>query len=133
MFKRIFLTIFILISSLFSFVYADALSDVLWSSSESSDYQIVNKDVDNTKVEWWVQKTSKIMLKLTIMIWTAVFLYGGIRFLLSMWDDSKAKKTRDTLIVSVIGFIIAFWAYAILNLMQSVWHTLVNVWVETNK
>lgn len=133
MFKRIFLTIFISISSLFSFVYADALSDVLWSSSESSDYQIVNKDVDNTKVEWWVQKTSKIMLKLTIMIWTAVFLYGGIRFLLSMWDDSKAKKTRDTLIISAIGFIIAFWAYAILNLMQSVWHTLVNVWVETNK
>jgi len=123
------LIIFISITSLFSYthIYADALKDVLWENSASADHQIITHKVSDANVEWWVQKTSKIMLKLTIMVWTAVFLYWGIRFLLAMWDDSKAKKTRDTLIVSVIWFIIAFWAYWILSLMQSVWSSLIEV------
>jgi hypothetical protein len=123
MIKKAILFIVLIFLSFFSyFSYAgDALDDAF---SGSKDYQIVSKNIDSWKVSWWVQKTAKLMLKISIMVWLAVFLYGWIRFFLSMWDDWKAKKVRDSLITAWIWLIIAFWAWGILQVIISIWTTL---------
>ena len=131
MLKRLILLLTFIFYSMFwcNFVYAWGGSSSLDDAFEkANDYQLVNNSIEDKDVEWWVKKTMKLMLKLTIIIWIAVFLYGGIRFLLSMWDDSKAKKTRDTLIVSAIWFIIAFGAWAILQVILSIWTTIKFWW-----
>jgi len=123
--KKIFYVFILWFSSFvytYNISYADDALDEAFKTS--MDYQLVDKNINDTHVESWFQKTMKIMLKLTVMIWVAVFLYGGIRFLLSMWDDSKAKKVRDNLLVSAIGFVVAFWAWAILQVILSIWTTL---------
>ncbi len=108
-----------------NFSYGDALDDVLWNSSEAWQYQIVTANKNNLQVSKKVHNTAKLLLNITIIIWVAVVLFGGIRFMMSMWDDSKAKKVRDNLIISIIWFIIAFWAWVILQLILSVWTTIV--------
>ena len=114
-----------------NFSYGDALDDVLWNSSKAWQYQIVNKK--ELHVQYKIKKITKLMLKLSIIIWVAVILFGGIRFMMSMWDDSKAKKVRDNLIISIIWFIIAFWAWVILQLILSVWTTLYQSWTTNIK
>lgn len=43
------------------------------------------------------------------------FVYGGFTMILSMGNAEKVKKGREILIASVIGIVIAFSAYAIVN------------------
>jgi hypothetical protein len=127
--KSLLFSLFFSFSSFFNFYHISYATDHLDTAFENSkDYLIIDENVNDTKVEWWFKKTMKLLLKITIMVWMAVFLYGWIRFLLSMWDDSKAKKTRDTLLTSALWFIIAFWAWAILQLILSTWTTLRVLW-----
>ena len=127
MFKKIILLFSLSLWILFiNFSYADdALDDVLWSSSDAWNYQIVNEK--EIHVQDKIKETTKLLLKLTVIIWVAVILFGGIRFMMSMWDDSKAKKVRDGLIISIIGFIVAFWAWVILQLILSAGTTISHI------
>jgi len=123
---------------IFSYSFAwDALDDVLWSDSEASQYQIitnkneVKKLVKGSKwIRWskdhepFIIRLSKFLLKITVMLWIIVFLIWWIRFFLSMGDDSKAKKVRDNLLIAALGFIMAFFAWVILQLILSIWPTL---------
>jgi len=132
--KLLFFLSFILVS-FFSISYAeDALDQVLGVDSEAGNYQIIN---DETEVrglvvsQKWILgsedkpsliiRISKLMLKFAVIIWVFVFLIWGIRFLLSFGDDSKAKKVRDNLLIAVLGFVIAFWAWVILQIILSIW------------
>ena len=126
MFKKIILLLSLSLWIFFvNFSYGDALDDVLGSSSDAKNYQIVTADKNHLQVSKKVHNTAKLLLNITVIIWVAVFLFGGIRFMMSMWDDSKAKKIRDNLIVSILWFIIAFWAWVILPLILSIWNTMV--------
>jgi len=125
MIKTIFISILLILQVFcinFSF-WQDAL-DTVFSNNNSSSHQIITKDIskDSVSVKDYITNTTQTMLKFAIIIWVAVFLYSWIRFLLSIWDDSKAKKTRDTLIVSWVWLIIAFWAYVILQVILSIWY-----------
>ena len=126
MLKKAILFFVLIASCLFSyFSYAaDALADVY---EDANDYQIVNDNIKNNswKVSGWVKKTAELMLKISIMMGLAVFLFGWIRFFLSIWDDSKAKKVRDNLITSWIWLMIAFGAWTILQIIMSIWHTII--------
>ena len=131
----IFLSLFLL---LFFYSFADdALDDVLGTDSAAWQYQIISsKNGVSSLVKWskgilWskdkeplIIRLAEFWLKLTVMIWVLVFLVGGIRFLLSMWDDSKAKKVRNSLLVAVLWFVIAFFARVILQIIMSIWPTL---------
>ncbi len=128
MFKKIILLFSLSLWIFFvNFSYGDALDTVLWSGSAAWKYQIVTADKASLNVKTKVQKTAKLLLNLTVIIWVAVFLFGGIRFMMSMWDDSKAKKIRDNLIISILGFIIAFWAWIILQLILSAGTTISHI------
>jgi len=117
----------IMFGFMLNFTFAeDALDEVLGVDSEAGNYQIVNNKID---VQWLVSswedsiiiKVSKFMLKLAVIVGVFVFLIWGIRFILSFGDDSKAKKVRDNLIIAVLGFVIAFWAWVILQIILSIW------------
>ena len=123
--KLVFFLGFILVS-FFSISYGeDALDQVLGVDSEAGNYQIIN---DETEVKEMVSsnnsliiRASKLMLKFAVIIWVFVFLIWGIRFLLSFGDDSKAKKVRDNLLIAMLWFVIAFWAWVILQIILSIW------------
>jgi len=137
MLKKLLLTVSLIIW-FFSYSFAwDALDDVLWSDSEASQYQVITNKSDveslvkSSKWVLWAKdkkpfivRLAQFLLKVTVMLWIVVFLIWGIRFLLSMGDDSKAKKVRDNLIMAALGFIIAFFAWVILQLILSIWPTL---------
>ena len=117
----------IMFGFMLNFTFAeDALDEVLGVDSEAGNYQIVNNKID---VQWLVSswedsiiiKVSKFMLKLAVIVGVFVFLIWGIRFILSFGDDSKAKKVRDNLMIAVLGFVIAFWAWVILQIILSIW------------
>lgn len=134
MFKKIILLFSLSLWIFFvNFTYAtatttDALDTVLWANPSAKNYQIITKnELKDSDVQGTVQKTTELLLKLTVIIWVAVFLFGGIRFMMSMWDDSKAKKIRDNLIISILGFIIAFWAWIILQLILSAGTTISHI------
>jgi len=64
------------------------------------------------------------MLKFAVIIWVIVFLIWWIRFLLSFWDDSKAKKARDNLIIAGVWILIAFMSFVILQIILSIWRSI---------
>lgn len=126
MIKHILISILLSVNIFFvNFSFADPLDDVV---STSKDHQIIKENISNnqSKVKTYITNTTQTMLKFSVIIWVIVFLYGWIRFFLSMWDDSKAQKTRDTLIVSWIGLMIAFLGPVIIKIIASIWHTLQN-------
>lgn len=137
MIKKILLFVIFIIVPIFHTFAWDALDDVLGTDSEAWQYQIITNENDvKSLVKWskgilgskdkdpFVVRLSKFLLKLSVIIWILVFLIWGIRFLLSMWDDSKAKKVRDNLFIAVLWFVIAFSAWVILQLILSIGPTL---------
>ena len=105
------------------------LDEVLWSKSEAWVYQIVNASEDVEKrfsqgENSIVVKVSKLMLKFAVIIWVITFLVWWIRFLLSFWDDSKAKKVRDNLVIAAVWILIAFMSFVILQIILSIWSSI---------
>jgi succinate dehydrogenase/fumarate reductase cytochrome b subunit len=51
------------------------------------------------------------------------FLIGGVRFIMSSGEESKAKAARKTIVNAIIGLVIAFLSYiivtSIINLIQN--------------
>jgi len=137
MIKKLFLLFSLSVIPIFHTFAWDALDDVLGNDSEAWQYQIItDKNEVKSLVKWskwilwskdkdpFVVRLSKFLLRLAVIIWVLVFLIWGIRFLLSMWDDSKAKKVRDNLLIAALWFIIAFSAWVILQLILSIGPTL---------
>ena len=120
---------------LFSFVFnlsfltfwETLLDEALWVDSDAWNYQIINTGVDLYFTQGessLIVKTSKLMLKFAVIIWVIVFLIWWIRFLLSFWDDSKAKKARDNLIIAGVWILIAFMSFVILQIILSIWRSI---------
>ena len=57
----------------------------------------------------------KFALGLVGSVALVFFVYGGFTMVMSMGSPEKVKKGRDILVAAVIGIIIAFSAYAIVN------------------
>ncbi len=130
--KKVLIIILSLVTSIIWFIslWEDSLDAVLWQWSEAWDYQIINQeqkvnDLTSNNESSFVTRASKLLLKITVIIGIIVALVWWIRFLLSFWDDSKAKKTRDSLIISIVWFIIAFWSWVILQIILSIWPSII--------
>lgn len=46
----------------------------------------------------------------------AMFVYGGITWMMAQGNEEKIKKAKNTLVYAVLGLIIAFAAFEIINL-----------------
>lgn len=69
--------------------------------------------------QWTIWKIAKIMLQVATALWVTLFLYWGLLFLTTWWDDSKMKKTRDSLFNVWFGLLLALWSTAVLSIMSN--------------
>jgi multisubunit Na+/H+ antiporter MnhB subunit len=58
--------------------------------------------------------------KIALALGVTLFMWGGIRFLLSVGEENKMKKARDDLILVGVGLLLTLASLAILYLLQTV-------------
>ncbi len=61
-----------------------------------------------------------VVLGVLGIVAVAVVILGGIQYTTSAGDPGKAKKAKDTILYGLIGLIIAFLAFAIVNFILDV-------------
>jgi len=61
-----------------------------------------------------------LLSKIALALGVTLFLRWGIRFLLSVGDESKMKKARDDLILVWLGLILTLWSLWVLYLLQTI-------------
>lgn len=49
----------------------------------------------------------------------AMFVYGGLTWMMAQGNEEKIKKAKNTLVYAVLGLIVAFSAFEILNLFMT--------------
>jgi hypothetical protein len=57
---------------------------------------------------------------IAVIVALAYLIYGGIRWIMSQGDKSKVQDARNHIIAAVIGLIIVFLAYFIINIILGV-------------
>ena len=57
----------------------------------------------------------EIMLRVATYIAIIMFIYGAIRMIISQGSPDEVKKSRDTVVNSVVGLVIALIATAVVN------------------
>src|SRR5262245_5917613 len=56
-----------------------------------------------------------ILLFIIVSISVIVIIVGGIRYVLSSGDQTAVTNAKNTILYAVIGLVVAFMAYAIVN------------------
>ncbi len=61
-----------------------------------------------------------VVLGVISLVTVVVILYGGVQYMTSTGDPTKAKKAKDIILYGVIGLIICALAFAITNFIVGV-------------
>lgn len=61
-----------------------------------------------------------VVLGVLSIVTVIVILYGGIQYMTSTGDPTKAKKAKDIILYGIIGLIICALAFAITNFIAGV-------------
>lgn len=67
------------------------------------------------------------MLRIMAILGVTMGIYIGIQYVLAQGDDKKEKDARDQLIKIAVGIILALSAIAIVNLIQSLTRSSINL------
>lgn len=70
---------------------------------------------DQTNVNDIVTVVINILLFIIGIISVVMIIIGGIMYATSAGDPSKAGKAKNTILYAIIGLVVAFLAYAIVN------------------
>ena len=62
-----------------------------------------------------VEKIINLLLTITSVISVIMIIIGGIRYTVSNGDSNAASSAKNTILYSVIGLVIAIFAYAIVK------------------
>lgn len=57
---------------------------------------------------------------IAVIIALAYLIYGGIRWIMSQGDKTKVENARNHVIAAVLGLVIVFMAYLIINIVLQV-------------
>lgn len=66
-------------------------------------------------VEQLIANVANILLFIVGAIAVIMIIISGIRYVVSQGDSGAVKSAKDTILYSVIGLIVAIFAYAIVN------------------
>lgn len=77
--------------------------------------QIDNSGTTPTTLYDTIKTIINVLLFVVGIIAVIMIIWGGISYVLSAGAADKAKKSRDTIVYSVVGLIVAITAYAIVN------------------
>ncbi len=62
-----------------------------------------------------VQRISVTALGVIALISIIMLIYGGVRYIISGGDSKKVTDAKNTILYAIIGLIICFLSYAIIN------------------
>ena len=72
-------------------------------------------DTQNTSVDTLIRNVINILLWAIGIVSVIMIIIGGFRYVTSNGDSSQVTAAKNTIMYSVIGLIIAIFAYAIVN------------------
>ena len=72
-------------------------------------------DTQNTSVNTLIRNVINILLWAIGIVSVIMIIIGGFRYVTSNGDSSQVTAAKNTIMYSVIGLIIAIFAYAIVN------------------
>ena len=121
MFKRLGIFLIALLINFLIAFWQDSLLDKVFEESKS------NQQVLDNSFSWWntdltsiIRNVIWLLSKFALAVWVTLFLWWGIRFLLSVWEESKMKKARDDIILVGVGLLLTLASLAILMILQTV-------------
>lgn len=62
-----------------------------------------------------INKFTNIALYVIGFIAVAMLIWGGLRYIISGGDSKKVTDAKNTILYALLGLVIAFFAYAIVN------------------
>lgn len=83
------------------------------NSSNSGDNPVCNTSGDEAPA--FVKTLVNVLLFIIGALAVVMIIWGGISYTTSAGDSGRVKKAKDTLMYAIIGLIVAFLAYAIVN------------------
>ena len=118
---RTYITAFILVSmSAFALVPVStagaqgALDGVCANNSQNGVCE-ENRQTENRSAEVFVKNIVNVLLYIIGALSVVMIIIGGILMAISNGDSSNLTKAKNTILYSVVGLIVAFLAYAIIN------------------
>jgi len=102
-------------------VIANSYSVLAWADPKGSIQEGVNQ-VGGTGAPLLSDTIKNVINILLFLIGAAaviMIIIGGLRYVLSGGDSSGVTSAKNTIIYSVVGLIVAFLAYAIVNFVLS--------------
>ena len=78
---------------------------------------------NNVLIGWeasFIVKWSQLLMQIAVWLGIFVVLFWWVKFMLTMWDETKMKENRDSMIMAIIWLIVVLSSYFILEVMQSV-------------
>lgn len=95
---------------------ADALKDVCKNNSESA----VCESRNDYSADSIVKTVVNTLLFLTGGVAVLAIIVGGIQFATSQGNSATVAKAKNTILYAVIGLVVAFLAYAIVNFVLKI-------------
>lgn len=86
-------------------------------SANSAQFQTSLCGLQTSGIGTVVRNLIIAILVIATVIALFFLIYGGVRWILSGGDKAKVEAARNTIVAAIIGLIITFLAYFILNLV----------------
>lgn len=67
-----------------------------------------------------------ILFIIAVVIALAFLIYGGIKWILSGGDKTAVESARNTIVAAIVGLVIVFLSYFILNIILKFFHIDIN-------
>ena len=77
--------------------------------------QVEDVNGSGTKLEDGISKIINGIFLAVGVVAVIIIILGGVHYATSQGDPSKVKKGKDTMITGLVGLIIVFLAFAIVN------------------
>jgi len=85
------------------------------SPSGGNSNALINPLGSGVTIESFIGRLIKAILGLSGSVALLMFVWGGFQYLWSGGDDAKVKKGKETLKNAVLGIVIIFFAYTLVN------------------
>ena len=122
MLKKIFITIMLLFFS--SYAYAAAPSvNCVWLPG-CVDSNIMNPTSPRISDNIWIMLISNIIwevIQYIAVIAVIALIISGIMYLISGWEEDKAKKAKNWIIWSLVWVLVSISAWWIINVLNNIY------------
>lgn len=89
------------------------------SSQAQNGVNSVGGNEANLSLSQGIKNIINVLLYIIGSVAVIMIVIGGLRYVLSGGDSSSTKGAKDTILYSVVGLVVAIFAYAIVNFVIS--------------